>query len=235
LHKQNLHNHTVFSDGSFLPEEIIEAAIDGGMDLIGISDHFFTTKVFREISYQEWYVTNWKKYLSTLAALKDYYADRITVAAGIEIDSCLSRTLGGFEKFPWCEINENLDYVLIEYVGETCVGGMPFKQLEELCHFCSVPLILAHSDLDYLHKTVSLPKVFESLRKNSVALEVVGGKRNRWFFERFDPELLRNVKLSIGCDVHHEIEDVSNIIRAMEFIEKNGFANQVLFVDAEVA
>ncbi len=234
MHKQNLHNHTLFSDGSFLPEEIIEAAIAGGIDLIGISDHFFTTKVFRDIGYQEWYAKNWKKYLPTIAELKRYYAERITVAAGIEIDSCLSRTLGGFERFPWSEINENLDYVLVEYVGETCVGGIPFQQLEELCQFCEVPMILAHSDLDYLHKTVSLPKVIESLKKNAVALEVVGGKRNRWFFDRFSPDLFRNVRLSIGCDVHQNIEDVADITRAMAFIEKNGFTNQVLFVDAEV-
>ena len=38
----DLHTHTVFSDGKYTVEELVQLAMEKGMPAIGISDHSFT-------------------------------------------------------------------------------------------------------------------------------------------------------------------------------------------------
>ena len=76
-----LHSHTDFSDGKNTAEEMILAAIDLGCGEIGISDHSY-------LRGEDWVVDekNYARYFSTLAALRDKYADKIKVYVGIEQD-----------------------------------------------------------------------------------------------------------------------------------------------------
>lgn len=230
---QNLHNHTLFSDGSFLPEEVITAAVRGGLDLVGISDHFYTGKIFQELSYQEWLDQFWPKYLYSLDHLKQYFEGQITVAAGIEIDSCLQRSAGKLENFPWADINQKLDYILVEYVGENSWDGLPVESLPQLRQYSDIPVILAHPDLDVLARTQNLPRFFASLQKNNIAVEIVSGKRNRWFWNHHDPGLLQGICISVGTDTHNDICEVTNLGQASAFIEKNNLAGQLLFNNSE--
>lgn len=225
---QNLHNHTLFSDGSFLPEEIIRQAINDHLELIGISDHFFTTKICHGISYSQWKHEFWSKYLHCIDSLKDYYKKEICVLRGIEIDSCLERSLEKLEMFPWDDINNRLDYVLLEYVGEEKVGGLAIEKLGQLRDFCSIPIILAHSDIDFLQRALPLEAFFDILRGYDIALEIPSGIRNEWFWDHNDPELLRGLKLSIGTDTHSQISEVGNIDRGYEFLKKNNLVEQLL-------
>ena len=39
----DIHMHTVFSDGGNTPEEMVLAAIEHGLDAVGISDHSYTS------------------------------------------------------------------------------------------------------------------------------------------------------------------------------------------------
>ncbi|GAB4266665.1 MAG: hypothetical protein Kow0029_00530 [Candidatus Rifleibacteriota bacterium] len=148
--------------------------------------------------------------------------------AGIEIDSSMERTLGQLGNFPWEEINSRLDYVLFEYVGETQAGGLPVEQISKIREYCFVPVILAHSDIDFLQRTLPLKTFFDILRGYDIALEIPSGIRNEWFWGRHDPELLRNVKLTIGTDTHREIAEVSNIRRGYDFLKKNNLLDQLL-------
>lgn len=78
----NLHNHSTFSDGKYSMEETVLSAIEKNMVSLGFSDHSFTpcdtSYCMKEERYQE--------YLDTIAALKQKYADRIDLFAGIELD-----------------------------------------------------------------------------------------------------------------------------------------------------
>lgn len=222
----------MFSDGSFLPEEIISAAIRSGIDLIGISDHFFTTKIYHEFSYRQWLESFWPKYLYSLDQLKSYFSGQITVAAGIEIDSCLRRSVGSLENFPWSEINERLDYVLVEYVGESRWDGLPVAQLPEIRDFCEIPVILAHSDLDAVGQNFALPDFFAILKKNNIALEIVSGKRNRWFWDHHDVSLLQGINIALGTDTHRDIDEVGNLQQGLSFIEQHQLEEQMLFFGA---
>ena len=78
----NLHTHSIFSDGTNTPEEIIVAALKLGFVSVGISDHSFTefdpTYCMREMTQDA--------YIRELRRLKRKYRDRIEVAVGLEYD-----------------------------------------------------------------------------------------------------------------------------------------------------
>jgi histidinol-phosphatase (PHP family) len=78
----DLHVHTVFSDGKNTPEEMVNAAIDRGMDAIGFSDHSYT-------SFDGTYCIKKEAipaYIAEIGRLREKYADRIRVLCGIEQD-----------------------------------------------------------------------------------------------------------------------------------------------------
>ncbi|MGM0600153.1 MAG: PHP domain-containing protein [Candidatus Rifleibacteriota bacterium] len=229
--RQNLHNHTLFSDGAFLPEEIITTAISADLEIIGISDHFYTSKVYYEFNYDQWLDKLWDKYVHCLKQLKQYYSEQIKVVAGVEIDSCLRRTTGDIDKIPWHKINTDLDYVLLEYIGESRFQGAPLTELETYKSRCEKPLILAHSDLKAIQKHTPLNDFFSILKQLKITLEIPSGERNKWFWNELDPALLAGVQLSIGTDTHRNIEEAANIGCAYDFLEQNNLLPQLLTFD----
>ena len=78
--KQDLHVHTIFSDGKSTAEEVVLSAIKKGLDRIGFSDHSYTTFDNSYCISKD----NLEKYLSCIHSLKEKYADKIEVLCGIE-------------------------------------------------------------------------------------------------------------------------------------------------------
>lgn len=82
MNKYDLHTHTVYSDGKNTPEEMIIAAIEKGLERIGISDHSYT-------AIDETYCVKRdkiSKYIEEIAQLKEKYKGEIDVLCGIEQD-----------------------------------------------------------------------------------------------------------------------------------------------------
>ena len=82
LYKQNLHTHNHYCDGRGTLEDFILAAIDSGLDTLGFSCHayqYFSPKY--TISPE-----NTVLYKKEISALKEKYAGRIRLLAGLEID-----------------------------------------------------------------------------------------------------------------------------------------------------
>lgn len=48
MKKHNLHTHTTYSDGETTPEQLLDAAKQKGLEIVGISDHAFSTKLLEE-------------------------------------------------------------------------------------------------------------------------------------------------------------------------------------------
>ena len=111
----NYHTHTTLSDGSDSPEKVIQAAIDAGLDEIGISDHFTTTKGSIRT------VDDVHRYLREIQALREAFQGKIRVLAGLEIDTSYHNP----RRFdlPFQELDD-LDFVLFEYVGNTMLEAI---------------------------------------------------------------------------------------------------------------
>ena len=91
--KQDLHMHTVFCDGSAAPEEMVCAAIEKGLERVGISGHSYT---FFDESYCM-SLEGFEKYKKELARLRAVYADRIEVLCGVEQDMFSTADTSGLD------------------------------------------------------------------------------------------------------------------------------------------
>ena len=85
--------HTIYSDGSATPEDMVLKGIDLGLDEIGISDHSWT---FFDISYcmQE---KNIEAYSVEIDMLKEKYGEKIKVLKGIEQDYYSTAPTSGYD------------------------------------------------------------------------------------------------------------------------------------------
>ena len=84
LTKSNLHTHTDFADGKHTAEQVVLAAIDAGMDVLGFSEHSFhpDPAIYGMPSPE-----SQEAYKQEIYRLKNSYADRIKILCGIEQDS----------------------------------------------------------------------------------------------------------------------------------------------------
>ncbi|MBR5139868.1 MAG: PHP domain-containing protein, partial [Clostridia bacterium] len=95
---QDLHSHTYYSFcGKDSPETIVEAAIAGGIELFGISDHshgvgncrrdvFFTPEDALPYTYDE---RAFRRYFDHINLIREKYADKIKILRGIEVGAYL--------------------------------------------------------------------------------------------------------------------------------------------------
>lgn len=81
--KTNLHTHTTFCDGKLTAPEMVRAAIDKNLEVIGFSGHAHMDGIG-----QEWCMSpeDTAAYKATITSLARQYADQIEVVLGIEQD-----------------------------------------------------------------------------------------------------------------------------------------------------
>lgn len=77
----NIHTHTNLCDGKSSPEEIVLTAIKQGFRVLGFSEHGYTPY---DTSYC---LSDTKKYIAEIHALKEKYKNDIQIYCGIEEDS----------------------------------------------------------------------------------------------------------------------------------------------------
>lgn len=200
----DLHNHTTWSDGIHSPKEIIENAISCGIESIGISDHFATSKC-NSIPANEL-----NKYIKRIEKLKKLYESKINVNIGVEI--CTSSI--------WCKLNEldtdklnNLDYVLFEYV-ESFPDSFKLNNLKDFRKKITCNVGLAHTNPFMLMKKYDLEYIANFLSKEKIFWEINVNKGYEYFDELIkdmDTNLVKNlfkvfkensVEITVGSDTH---------------------------------
>lgn len=226
MRRINLHNHTKFSDGRYTVAEIVAEAVRANLEGVGISDHFYTGKVFRNLASDVWLASVWPKYLAEAEQWRAAGSKMPKIWFGIELDSCLERVGMTLEELPWAGIN-TLDYLLIEYVGETEWGGAPLEMLDTLRCFCRIPVIVAHPAIDRLEDSLRLEPLCDMVRRSGYGLEMPGGSRNPWFWARRDVSVLRDLHLTIGTDTHERLGDVGDIGKCLAFLERSGLLDRI--------
>ncbi len=224
---QDLHAHTYYSFcGKDAPEAIVEAAIAGGLDLFGITDHnhgvgygrhsLFCATVDMNLDNYE---RTLRRYYDHINLIRDKYADRITVLRGIEI--CTLQ--GGSHKTYALPAGADIsffDYCLIENldVDISLTGGDLFPFAKR----CGTPVVgVAHTDLfghitrlgldplDYF-KRMADENIFWEM---NVSYDSIHGYREHaYMLDFFADEEKQNivrrsgVRVSVGFD-GHRVED----------------------------
>lgn len=158
----DLHNHSTWSDGDSTPEQIIVNAINKGINIIGISDHYSTIKC------PSVYNEELREYMKEINALKEKYKEQIKVLCGIEI--CTRSSWRTQEELPLAELNE-LDYVLIEYV-DYFSDSIRFKDIKQFTKGITVQRGLAHTSLVELGETYGFEEVLKVLQEENIFWEL---------------------------------------------------------------
>lgn len=216
---QDLHSHTYYSFcGADDPREVVETAIAGGIELLGICDHnygigygrqdFFATNA-DDIGNS--YGRNLRRYFDHMDLIREKYSDKIKILRGIEI-----ATVGeGRYALPDGADISFFDYCLIEHIDATSsiTGGDLFGYAERF----TCPVGVAHTDLFNHAKRLGIDPADYFARmaeKNifwemNVNLDSIHKFRTHsyvlnFFEDEEQQEIVRSsgVRLSVGFDGH---------------------------------
>ena len=153
MERKDLHVHTTFSDGRNTPEEMVCAAIDQGLAVIGFSDHSHTA--FDE----SWCMSpdSTVLYRAEIARLKEKYRDRITVLCGIEQDYYSEIPPAGYDYVIGSVhyIKAGEDYIPVDEraeilcaAAERYFGGDIYSLMEE--YFRTVADVVRKTNADFI-------------------------------------------------------------------------------------
>lgn len=200
----DLHNHSLWSDGTNTIKEIVENAIKHNISAIGITDHLQADK------YLAVKFTQINSYIKELIELKTYYKNRIKVLIGIEIS--IFECLKYVENIPFKALN-GLDYVLIECL-ENLNPRIPVNNIEAYLQKFTCRLGLAHTNLLKLaNNHGGLVNIMKFLSKNNIFWEINSNSMYEFFDDiiiqrnnntHFLIDLIRDhkINISVGSDTH---------------------------------
>ena len=220
---QDLHSHTYYSFcGKDTPEAIVEAAIAGGLDTFGITDHNYGVgyarhSVFCATANMELdnYERTLRRYYDHINLIKEKYAGKINVLRGIELCTLKSEQHPNFSLPDGADISY-FDYCLIENLDNhtSITGGDLFAYAKR----CGTPVVgVAHTDLfahierrgedplDYFTRMAEQNIFWEM----NVSYDSIHGYREHKYFLDFfadegKQEIIRKsgVRVSVGFDGH---------------------------------
>ncbi len=224
---QDLHSHTYYSFcGKDSPEAIVEAAIAGGLELFGITDHNhgIGNARYNVFAYPEEkgvthdYERTLRRYFDHINLIKEKYADRICVLRGIEV-CALGAPHYNRHALPDNADISYFDYCLIEHMDNpnTIVPDL-FLYVKR----CGCPIVgIAHTDMfAYLkQRNLSPYDYFSRMAENNIFWEMnvsydsihnyrVHPYMLDFFADEEKQEIIRRsgVRVSIGFD-GHRVED----------------------------
>ena len=193
---QDLHSHTYYSFcGSDSPEQVVEAAIAGGIEVLGITDHnygigYARTDVFASTSSDiaDDYQRTLRRYYDHMNLIKEKYETKIKILRGIEIATVNK----GRIPLPENADISFFDYCLIEHLDEDSITGGDLFAFAERCG-CLVGV--AHTDLfTYVSRLGEEPFVyFRKMAENNIFWEmnvnldtIHGGREHSYMLEFFN-------------------------------------------------
>ncbi len=224
---QDLHSHTYYSFcGKDTPEAIVEAAIAGGLELFGITDHnygigYARHSVFCAVADMGLnnYERTLRRYFDHLNLIKEKYASQIKILRGIEICTLKNEKHPNFSLPEGADISF-FDYCLIENVDDpsSVTGGDLFAYAKKL----GTPVTgVAHTDLfghierlgqdpyDYFSRMAEQNIFWEM----NVSYDSIHGYRQhaymlKFFEDEAQQDIVRRsgVRVSVGFD-GHRVED----------------------------
>lgn len=238
---QDLHAHTYYSfDSVDAPERVIEAAINGGITMLGISDHNHGVGLARkEVCYNQG--TNLKtdydqtllRYFDHITLLKEKYARKIKILRGIEVATCVGKD--NYALPDNADISF-FDYCLVEGLDKP--NSITKGDIFSFAKRCGCPTGIAHTDLfAFLEKQGEEPyRYFKKMAEQGIFWELNVNLDSSHEFKAYDyvTEFFKNkkqqdvvkktgVKLSVGFDSHiiHEYKP-SRVQTACKLVKDMG-------------
>lgn len=221
---QDLHSHTYYSFcGKDTPEQIVEAAIAGGVEMFGITDHSYGIGNARENVFKadgqdlvNDYEGTLLRYYDHMKLIKEKYKDRIQVLCGIEVST---------SRYKRCALPESadisyFDYCLVENLDNTD-STIPNNDLFAFAKRCGCPVGVAHTDMfAFIERSGEKPeKYFKRMAEENIFWEmnvsydsIHNYRQHAYMVEFFENEqqqqIIREsgVRLSVGFD-GHRVED----------------------------
>ena len=126
--KSDYHTHTCFCDGYNTPKEMIDRAVELGLEYYGFSSHCYT-------NLPNPILTDEDSYITAVKSIKEEYKDKINVLIGLELENLLGKTE-----------HKDLDYTIgsTHYLfdrGEYLCLDNSVEELKSICE--------SHYDGDY--------------------------------------------------------------------------------------
>lgn len=215
----DIHAHTRYSDcGKDEPRTVVEAALAGGITQFGISDHNYGIG------------DRFEQYKSEIYALREEYAGRIEILAGIEIAS-----LPGYDE-PNPEKLTGLNYCLLEHLDEpdSVVGMHVFQYRSRFPGKFGI----AHTDLIGMAQSCETDPVLflQAFAKNDIFWEINVNfdSIHRWrehtyvlriIADEKEREIIREsgIRVSVGFDGHRVRDyDPQRVIRMNMLLKDAG-------------
>lgn len=214
---QDLHSHTRYSNcGRDEPTQVAEAAVRGGIELLGISDHNYGIGDRKA------------QYLAELNALRTRYAGQLRILRGIEIATVPEHFLKRGEDL------SAFDYCLVEHLDDPT--SMVGRDICEFADELGIPTGLAHTDLfgwmemlnvkpDTFLKALAAHGVFWEMNVN---YDSIHGYREHAYVKRFmesqaQRHMVRDagLRVSVGFD-GHRVEDYlpERVVKMNRFLEE---------------
>lgn len=221
---EDLHSHTYYSFcGNDSPETVVEAAIAGGIELLGITDHNYGIGFSRYDAFlapetvikTEYDARVLKRYYDHINLVKEKYGDKITVLRGIEI-ATTSQNLR--YSLPDGVDVSFFDYAIIESLDakddQTITKGDLFSFAKRIG---TATVGVAHTDMfAFLERKGLDPyKYFKKMAENNIFWEMNvnldsthGYREHKYmldFFEDSEKQQIvkeSGVRLSVGFDGH---------------------------------
>ena len=215
---QDLHSHTYYSFcGTDSPEQVVETAIAGGIELLGITDHnygigYARTDLFTSTSADivDDYQRTLRRYYDHINLVKEKYGKKIKILRGIEIATLKQ----GRVALPSSADISFFDYCLIEHIdADSIIDGNLFAFAKR----CGCRTGVAHTDLfAHIRQLGEEPlNYFRKIAENhifwemNVNLDSIHGEREHSYMLEFfenkeQQEIIKKsgVCLSVGFDGH---------------------------------
>lgn len=219
---QDLHSHTYYSFcGKDKPEKIVEAAIAGGIELFGITDHNYGVgnargNVFEDEEIPDNYERTLVRYYDHMKLIKEKYADQICVLCGIEVATLKEARYA----LPDTADISFFDYCLIEHISDM-EKSIADGDLFSFAKRCQCPAGIAHTDMFGFIRSIGekpegyFRKMAEAgiFWEMNVSYDSIHNYREHpymleFFYNEEQQEIVRKsgVRLSVGFD-GHRVED----------------------------
>ena len=217
---QDLHAHTYYSFCSQdKPEKVVETAILGGIDMLGICDHNYGVGYARqEFCYDKGpglnddYGLTLQRYFDHINLLREKYRNKINIMRGIELRTSVTRDAYSFPKTADISF---FDFCLVENFGESnsYIKGDIFSFAKR----CGCPTGIAHTDMFKFIKAQGEDpyRFFRKMAENGIFWEMNVNMDSLHSFKTHDyvTEFFKNkeqqdivrksgVRLSVGFDGH---------------------------------